>query len=104
MVDTRRLAAPVTAIWDWQMHARCRGMDSDVFFHPERERGPARVAREAAAKRVCKACPVLEQCREHALRVQEPYGVWGGLSPDERADLIVDGRERPGLGGALSAR
>ncbi len=40
------------------------------------------------AKQVCRGCPVLEQCRRHALAVQEPYGVWGGLSEGERNDII----------------
>jgi WhiB family transcriptional regulator, redox-sensing transcriptional regulator len=75
-------------VWDWQMHGSCRGMRSSVFFHPERERGPARAEREALAKSVCRGCPVLEQCRAHALAVHEPFGVWGGLSVSERAKLI----------------
>jgi WhiB family transcriptional regulator, redox-sensing transcriptional regulator len=84
MADVHRLPAPVTDIWDWQMHGSCRGMSSDLFFHPDRERGPARVLREARAKNVCRGCPVLAQCRAHALAVHEPYGVWGGLTVDER--------------------
>ena len=28
---------------------------------------------------------MLEQCRTHALAVREPYGVWGGLTEEERA-------------------
>lgn len=93
MADTRRLPVPVTEIWDWQMGGACRGMDSAFFFHPEGERGPARANREARAKQVCLTCPVVDQCRRHALSVQEPYGVWGGLSESERDD-IVRGRER----------
>ena len=83
----------MTDIWDWQMQGACRGMDSGFFFHPEGERGPARANREARAKQICLSCPVLEQCRRHALAVQEPYGVWGGLSEAER-DEIVRGRTR----------
>jgi WhiB family redox-sensing transcriptional regulator len=93
VADTRRLPVPITEIWDWQMHGACRGMDSAYFFHPEGERGPARANREARAKEVCRRCPVLEQCRRHALSVQEPYGVWGGLSESERDD-IIRGRDR----------
>jgi WhiB family redox-sensing transcriptional regulator len=93
MADTRRLPVPVADIWDWQMRGACRGMDSAFFFHPEGERGSARVSREARAKQVCQGCPVLEQCRRHALAVEEPYGVWGGLSESER-DEIVRGRTR----------
>jgi WhiB family redox-sensing transcriptional regulator len=33
---------------------------------------------------VCQGCPVLLSCREHALRVREPYGVWGAMTEDER--------------------
>ena len=88
MADIRRLPVPVTDIWDWQMRGACRGMDSGFFFHPEGERGSARVGREARAKQVCQGCPVLEQCRRHALAVEEPYGVWGGLAVAERGDII----------------
>lgn len=88
MADTRRLPVPVTEIWDWQMQGACRGMDSTFFFHPEGERGPARARREARAIQVCRSCPVMEQCRRHALTVHEPYGVWGGLTESERDHLI----------------
>ena len=93
MADTRRLPVPVTEIWEWQVQGACRGMDSSFFFHPEGERGPARADREARAKEICRTCAVLEQCRCHALSVQEPYGVWGGLSESER-DTIIRGRDR----------
>jgi WhiB family redox-sensing transcriptional regulator len=63
-------------------------MDSGSFFHPDGERGPARARREARAKAVCLACPVLELCRRHALAVHEPYGIWGGLSEAERENII----------------
>ena len=46
--------------------------------------GPARRNRDAAAKAMCLRCPVLQQCREHALRVREPYGVWGAMTEEER--------------------
>ena len=88
MADTRRLPVPVTDIWDWQMNGACRGMASAFFFHPDGERGPSRVGREVRAKRVCRDCPVLERCRTYALAVQEPYGVWGGLSESERDEIL----------------
>ncbi|WP_219417457.1 WhiB family transcriptional regulator [Pseudonocardia nigra] len=94
MADTRRLPVPVTEVWEWQLRAECRGMDSAFFFHPENERGPARADREARAKDVCMRCPVLEQCRTHALAAHEPYGVWGGLSEAERDEIIRNSRGR----------
>ena len=94
MADVRKLPLPLIQAWDWQLRGACRDMDSSVFFHPERERGPLRAARERRAKLICRGCPVLEQCRRHALSVQEPYGVWGGLSASERADIIRADRGR----------
>jgi len=66
------------------MHGKCRGVDSSVFFHPDGERGRARAQRENRAKELCRTCPVLARCRDHALAVAEPYGIWGGMSETER--------------------
>lgn len=88
MADVRRLPGPNADIWDWQMKGLCRGVDSSFFFHPDGERGPARAQREARAKAMCESCPVLQQCRAHALAVQEPYGIWGGLSESEREHMV----------------
>ena len=75
-------------MYEWQYEGLCMDMDSEVFFSPEAERGAKRVRREEAAKALCAKCPVIERCREHALRAQEPYGVWGGLSESERAEMV----------------
>lgn len=88
MASTKRLPGPNADVWEWQMRGLCRGMDVARFFHPDNERGQARKRREGEAKAICLACPVLELCRQHALAVQEPYGVWGGLSERERRSII----------------
>ena len=88
MADVRRLPVPVVETWEWQLRAACRNLDSALFFQPEGERGPAKAGREARAKQICQRCPVLEQCRRHALAVGEPYGVWGGMSMAERSALL----------------
>ena len=92
MTDVSRLPGPQIDRWDWQQLGACNGADAEQFFHPEGERGPSRVNREAAAKAVCATCPVIAACRQHALAAREPYGVWGGLSEHEREDIIA-GRE-----------
>jgi WhiB family redox-sensing transcriptional regulator len=84
MTDISRLPEPTSENWEWQLLGACRGEDTDLFFHPEGERGPRRSNREAAAKAVCARCPVIAVCREHALAAREPYGVWGGMSEHER--------------------
>ncbi|MFT4089002.1 MAG: WhiB family transcriptional regulator [Gordonia sp. (in: high G+C Gram-positive bacteria)] len=81
------LPGPNADFWDWQRLGECRGLDSSVFFHPEGERGHARLQRERRAKQVCAGCPVLIQCRTHALEVDEPYGIWGGLSEHDRNEI-----------------
>ena len=91
MADISRLPGPNADLWDWQLDSACREVDPSLFFHPEGERGPARSGRESAAKTICAACPVLTECRSHALAVREPYGVWGGLSEDDR-EAIYAGR------------
>ena len=88
MSDVSRLPVVVADEWDWQLEGACRGFDSSLFFHTDNERGFAREMRESRAKAICGSCPVLQQCREHALTVQEPYGVWGGLSESERQQLL----------------
>jgi WhiB family redox-sensing transcriptional regulator len=75
---------PLAALWDWQHEGLCRTSSPELFFHPEGERGPARRWRQRRAKAVCQECPVLLQCRRHALQVGEPYGVWGGMTEEER--------------------
>ena len=60
-----------------------------MFYHPEGERGAARQAREAAAKAVCARCPVVSACRAHALASGEPFGIWGGLSAEERRRMTA---------------
>lgn len=88
MPQPEQLPGPNADIWEWQLQGACRGIDSSVFFHPDGERGRARLQRERRAKEMCRSCPVIVQCRTHALRVGEPYGVWGGLSETER-DLLL---------------
>mgnify|MGYP002631127757 FL=1 len=84
MADLSRLPGPNADFWDWQLHSACRGLDSDIFYHPDGERGSDRERRVATAKAICAACPVLAQCRDHALKAREPYGVWGGMSEEDR--------------------
>ena len=96
MTDIRRLPGPTVDKWEWQLLGACRGEDSELFFHPEGERGPRRAARETAAKQVCGRCPVVAECLAHSLATHESYGVWGGLSEAEREAVLVARGERAG--------
>ena len=73
----------------WQLKAACRGPHAAVFFPPSHgERREARQNREQAAKSICRACTVCATCRDYALRIREPHGIWGGLNEAERKQLI----------------
>ncbi len=92
MANLSRLPLVRQDVWEWQYDGACSGLDSAVFFSPDAERGAAKREREAGAKRICAGCPVIEQCREHALSVREPFGVWGGMTMDERNAVYADQR------------
>lgn len=81
------------ALDTWHTRAACLGTDTELFFHPDGERGPARAAREAKAKAMCAVCPVRVDCLRYALARQEPHGVFGGLSEAERKVILSRHKE-----------
>ena len=83
---------PVRPDWTWQSMAACRGMDTAIFYHPENERGPTRHRRDWEAKRICQRCRVVGPCLQWALETSEPYGVWGGMSVEERQAMQSEQR------------
>lgn len=93
MASISRLPMPLQDVYEWQYEGACRTTDPETFFSPESERGPRRRAREARAKALCAVCPVVRQCLQHALDVQEPYGVWGGLNATEREHVLRGTRQ-----------
>lgn len=87
MSDDRQLPAGLLHNGDWQAHGACCTQPINTFFTPAFERSASRARREADAKAVCAHCPVLAQCRTHALTTREPCGIWGGLTELERLTL-----------------
>jgi WhiB family redox-sensing transcriptional regulator len=64
---------------EWWLRAACTAAEPDLFF-PIAPRGTD----IAAAKRVCYACPVMNQCLEYAISTGQVHGIWGGATEDER--------------------
>lgn len=64
---------------DWTL-AACRRHDPDLWF-PGAGAGDTPVR----AKRICWTCPIVAVCREYAIPQADLGGIWGGLSPLERA-------------------
>jgi WhiB family transcriptional regulator, redox-sensing transcriptional regulator len=73
---------------DWQVDAACRGTDTNGFYLADGERAKRARRREASAKAVCGTCPVVRDCLSWALDTAERWGVWGGTTPEERAELL----------------
>jgi WhiB family transcriptional regulator, redox-sensing transcriptional regulator len=75
--------------WDenavWRRRAACRDSRTDLFF-PVGVTGPA-IPHIAAAKAVCRQCPVSAECLEFAITTNQEFGVWGGTSEEERRVL-----------------
>ena len=67
----------------WMDEAACAGR-TPLFFGIAGERPERRARREARARKVCAACPVIGPCREVARRNGE-NGFWGGESEEDRA-------------------
>jgi WhiB family redox-sensing transcriptional regulator len=70
---------------DWRHRAVCRWEDPELFF-PVGTSGPA-LLQIAAAKTVCRRCPVVAECLTWALDSGQDAGVWGGMGEDERRAL-----------------
>jgi WhiB family transcriptional regulator, redox-sensing transcriptional regulator len=81
---------PLSSVWEWQSSARCTGLDSNLFFSPDGERGEARIHRQNRAKEICANCPVRYQCGDFAIRTQQPFGIWGGMTEMERSPVLLD--------------
>jgi WhiB family redox-sensing transcriptional regulator len=64
---------------NWLADAACAGMDQRAFFAT----GNHARAQVFAAKKICDACPVREECRGWAIESGERWGVWGGMSQHE---------------------
>lgn len=69
----------------WRAKAACLNKDPELFF-PTGSTGVSRKTLEAA-KDVCRTCDVIDECLRFALETDQEYGVWGGLSEDERRAL-----------------
>ena len=68
----------------WMLSANCLGR-TDLFFAPDGSESRAeRRYRESQAKTVCYECVVRVECLSEALKSDERFGIWGGLTERER--------------------
>ena len=74
-----RLADILQRVPNFRGEGSCRVADPDLFYSAN----PGDIRR---AKRVCYDCPVLLECSRYAI-TNEEWGVWGGLTEEERQKL-----------------
>lgn len=91
---------------EWRKDAKCRTKAALLWLAEQFEvaladvpdvwfpsKGGNSVARVGAARAICRGedgnppCPVMLICREHAMEENERFGVWGGMSEQERTGL-----------------
>jgi WhiB family transcriptional regulator, redox-sensing transcriptional regulator len=77
-------------LWDvlpdrpaWHAVAACRGAGPQAFFPRTDDRRIGSDRRYKFALKYCRDCPVVADCR--AAGEAEIFGLWGGLTPSERA-------------------
>lgn len=68
----------------WKTQGECTKFDLELMF-PIGTTGPAALQIQAA-KAVCAVCPVAAECLRWAEEQHEYYGVWGGLTEEERKE------------------
>lgn len=74
--------------------ARCPEVGAEWFFADDEDR--ERPSMYQAAKKVCNTCPVADLCLSLAMDYEgdsdrhNRSGVWGGMTPSERAELRDD--------------
>ena len=87
---TPRVLAGVPAAWQdgrWRSDAACADSFSPDFWADIETQVGARRRMRETAKLVCSVCKVQPECLTYALETKQPYGVWGGLLPEERREL-----------------
>lgn len=72
---------------DWT-EAECRGYDPEAWFPGMGESG-------SLARSICRRCPIQDACLDVALTLRIYEGIWGGLTPGERARLNPNPGQRP---------
>lgn len=71
--------------------AACSGQDPAPWF-PRTGESPE------AGRTLCRACPARPECLDWALAKGEQLGIWGGTTPDERAEILRQRRHGAGRG------
>lgn len=67
---------------EWLQDALCRGLHAHIWYPPLEAPNPTNYY--TVGKKVCARCPVWKECLAEATKNSETWGMWGGLTPQER--------------------
>jgi len=70
----------------WDARAACRDVDGELFFAETKTDADKGVTDDA--KTVCQRCEVRGHCLQYALVTRQEFGIWGGMTSDERRGLM----------------
>jgi WhiB family redox-sensing transcriptional regulator len=62
----------------WADDAACKNTPIEMWFND------FGCHTDADALRMCRRCPVMNNCRKYAIDNSLTDGIWGGLTPDQR--------------------
>lgn len=66
----------------WQEEAACQYVDPELFFILKGQTTKVR-----QAKKICRSCPVVDQCREWAIEIGDRHAILGGTTERDRRHL-----------------
>lgn len=64
----------------WQDDAACKDTGTESWYVADER---SHTTDTQILKRICSSCPVLTECREHAI-TYEKWGYWGGMTARDR--------------------
>jgi WhiB family redox-sensing transcriptional regulator len=72
----------------WSDRAACKG-ETQTFYANNNNKT---AINKAVA--TCRACPVIIECKQYAMANSEEFGVWGGMTPEQRTRNTPPARKR----------
>lgn len=72
----------------WRDDASCKKMGNTQFFESLHNRSKEVAQRLLEVKELCASCPVNKDCLDFAVKNEIKYGIWGGMTPQERTQAF----------------
>ena len=67
--------------WHWMARAHCQYADPELFYAVN---GKFNTPQIKTAIRICRDCPVINDCLNWACKTGDSFGILGGMTPQQR--------------------